>query len=636
MYNDFFQNIVFTGLFCMIGIWLSVYIPVKWTSWFWGVVFGLCTVITMKKAIVVSGGMLYDFRHVILPLGGFVGGGPAILLSSIIAGVYRLSQGGIGAVGGTMAVLTYAGAGYLLKVSYSKKNNSPFTWFFVGLLLAALQLILVFIYPPWGGVDKLFIFNHLWLPSMTLTPVVTTLLFCFFLKTKTLKLESPLMRSLLQESTMNLIVFNADNETLFSSNSFLTAAPLRKVYDDPGQLLKTQKRAEGSMISLGEGLTYSVRHCPLALPNNEVVYIALLRDESLFIQQQEQLRISNERFSHIFEASPAGIMISRKKDNVIIDMNQSFTQIMGYGREEAIGSRVTELFFWHKFSDAAVLENLFRTGLCKKIDFKARKQDGQIIDLLGSLKVIKIDDEEYILTVFDDITEKKQAEREIARLDRLKLIGQMAAGIGHEVRNPLTTVKGFLQLLSGKPKYKEEINHFNLMISELDRANEIITKFLTLAGSTSDSQQLCNLNQIIENLFPLLQADAFKNDCKLDVQMDPIPDLYLDKNEIHQMLLNLVRNGFEAMQTGGFVTIKTFDHSEEVVLAIGDEGGGIDVNILEKLGMPFLTTKREGTGLGLATCFSIAKRHSARIEVETSPKGTTFYLRFLKSYKNSA
>ncbi|MDQ7093805.1 ATP-binding protein [Desulfosporosinus sp. PR] len=226
-----------------------------------------------------------------------------------------------------------------------------------------------------------------------------------------------------------------------------------------------------------------------------------------------------------------------------------------------------------------------------------------------------------------EIFERKRAEEEIIRLDRLNLVGEMAASISHEVRNPMTTVKGFLQLLKDKqdPKGKE---YFDLMIEELDRANSILSEFLSISKNKATMYEWCNINDIVISTLPLIHAEALNNDKFLTVELSKVPDLQLDIQEIRQLLLNLVRNGFEAMPKGGQLKIRTFSSDTEVTLGISDEGDGIEQSILEKLGTPFFTTKEQGTGLGLAVCYGIASRHNGRISVETSPKGTTFYVYF--------
>lgn len=228
----------------------------------------------------------------------------------------------------------------------------------------------------------------------------------------------------------------------------------------------------------------------------------------------------------------------------------------------------------------------------------------------------------------EEINRREHLEKEIARLDRLNLVGEMAAGFGHEIRNPMTVVRGFLQLLEDKKGCAQYKEHFVLMIEELDRANSIITEFLSLAKNKAIDLKAGSLNAVIHALLPLIHADGIQSDKQVQVELQEIPDLFFDEKEIRQLILNLARNGFEAMLPGGILFIKTFENGEGVVLAVQDQGKGIAPDAIEKLGTPFFTTKDEGTGLGLAVCYSIAARHNASIEVKTSPSGTTFLVRF--------
>ena len=225
---------------------------------------------------------------------------------------------------------------------------------------------------------------------------------------------------------------------------------------------------------------------------------------------------------------------------------------------------------------------------------------------------------------------KKQTEVEVARLDRLHLIGQMAAAIAHEIRNPLTTVKGYLQFFSRKPIFAPFQSEFDLMLDELGRSNHIITEFLSLSHEKAMNMEPYNLNQLIKTFQPLIESDALFHGISLQMDLGNIPDLFLDKKEIKQLILNLTRNGFEAMENGGCLSIKSSITSNYVVLTIIDQGTGITPELVAKLGTPFFTTKDTGTGLGLAVCYSIAHRHNAKIDFTTSKNGTTFSIYFPK------
>jgi len=219
-------------------------------------------------------------------------------------------------------------------------------------------------------------------------------------------------------------------------------------------------------------------------------------------------------------------------------------------------------------------------------------------------------------------------EKEMARLDRLNLIGQMAGGIAREIRNPMTSVRGYLQYLSEKKELKKYFDRFEIMIGELDRANSIITEYLTLARSKAYDAKTGNLNEIIKSLISLIEIDAIKDDKNVNLELEEIPDINLEENDIKQLILNLTRNGLKAMDRGGYLTIRTFTDGQGVVLAVKDQGKGIQPEHMDKLYVPFFTTKDYGTGLGLAVCYKIAARHNAKIDLETSPDGTTFFVAF--------
>lgn len=223
---------------------------------------------------------------------------------------------------------------------------------------------------------------------------------------------------------------------------------------------------------------------------------------------------------------------------------------------------------------------------------------------------------------------REQAEN-MARLDRLNVIGEMAASIGHEVRNPMTTVRGFLQFMASKPEFHDSKEHFALMIDELDRANSIITEFLSLAKNKTMNFRAADLNNVITEVGPLLQADAIRYKCQLQMDLVAVPSVRFDESSIRQLILNMVRNAIESMPLGGTVEISTAAQDDKVLLRIRDHGVGIPAEMLEKLGTPFFTTKESGIGLGLAVCYRIIQRHEATIEVESEiGKGTTFVIAF--------
>lgn len=349
------------------------------------------------------------------------------------------------------------------------------------------------------------------------------------------------------------------------------------------------------------------------------------------MQDEEALRISEANYRAIFDAVNDAILVYDMETGLLTDVNRKAYGMYGYTPEqfqalgEAARNRNISLYtsediqYWLKKA---------AEGESPLFECRAKDKDGRFFWVEVNMNRAAIRGRDCIIATVRDITNRRQIEKEMARLDRMNLVGEMAAVIGHEIRNPMTTVRGFLQLLLGKEGCKPYEDFFNLMIEELDRANEIISEYLSLAKDRPVDLRLQNLNCILKALTPLIEADATVKDKYVKFQMGEIPDLFLDDKEIRQLVLNLVCNGLESMASGGELLISTYKNGDEVILSVKDQGKGIDSSILDKIGHPFFTTKEQGTGLGLAVCYSIAARHNAFINVVTGPGGSTFNVVF--------
>lgn len=339
----------------------------------------------------------------------------------------------------------------------------------------------------------------------------------------------------------------------------------------------------------------------------------------------------DELFLKAFTSNPCPMAISELNNGKYIEVNDALLSTLGYLREDVVGKTSQELgIFFDISSRRKAIQIMNSQGFLRNLETRIRCKNSNIINGVFNAEFITIQDKTYLLTVMNDITAKKQLDQEVLRLDKLNLIGQLSAGITHEVRNPLTTVRGFLQFLIKKPEYAHHSSYFDLMISELDRANSIISDFLSITKSTPLNSKyiLQDLRTLLERIKPLIETDALEKHNQLLYYIADTPRIVINEMEIRQLMLNLVRNGFDAMPSGGTLTIKTFVQDNHVVLVVNDQGKGIDKTIFDKLGTPFLTTKDNGTGLGLAVCYEIAHRHNAKIKINTSSQGTTFEVHF--------
>ncbi|KHF38956.1 histidine kinase [Halalkalibacter okhensis] len=355
----------------------------------------------------------------------------------------------------------------------------------------------------------------------------------------------------------------------------------------------------------------------------------LLANEKLKNEVVERKKIaahllaSQERFRKMFESSPSLIAIYSLEDKTFIDVNERWVDYTGYSYEELNTINLRLLYCIEEMNIDCL--DLRTSNRNQKISYKTK--NGQVRSGLLSTELITLHSKPCALIVVTDITDRVLLENEMARLDRLNLIGEMAAGIAHEIRNPMTTVHGFLQVAkSSREHLKIEI--VDLMLDELNRANSIITEFLNLAKNKVSDKRSQSLNKIIKSLFPLIQAEALRSSKEAVLDTRDCPDIYLDEKEIRQIILNIALNGLDAMTSGGVLVIRTYTENKEVVLEIQDEGEGISPEIIEKIGTPFFTTKEDGTGLGLAICYSVAERHQAEIDITTGKTGTIFSIRF--------
>jgi signal transduction histidine kinase len=223
--------------------------------------------------------------------------------------------------------------------------------------------------------------------------------------------------------------------------------------------------------------------------------------------------------------------------------------------------------------------------------------------------------------------ERLHQNERMFRAEQLATMGQFAAGIAHELRNPLTTIRSTVQYLGNEfdPDSQEQALAQGVL-DEVDRLNEIVENLLTLARPTGSDPKALDVSQEIRTYLHFVEAQAKKKGIRIDIAIEQdLPRLYCDGGELRQLLLNLVVNAMEAMPDGGQLRVRAGQGTLPgmVLLEVEDQGCGIAPEHKDEIFKPFYTTKASGTGLGLAICHTIARRHHGLIWVEEAPSGGT-------------
>ncbi|MFC4557230.1 ATP-binding protein [Virgibacillus kekensis] len=307
----------------------------------------------------------------------------------------------------------------------------------------------------------------------------------------------------------------------------------------------------------------------------------------------------------------------------IVYISKSIEVMLGYKQEELLGMQ------WYKIisrDDIAYIENSFDSQKYESQTFNLNLQNIHGKNVWTENIVSKIRDEDdnvYYIAAVKDITDRKEAEEMMIRSEKMSVAGQLAAGIAHEIRNPLTSLKGFLQLLQAGVNRKEE--YYKIMIDEIEKMENITSELLFISKPLTDNKESENVQELIEDVVTLFKPQAKLKNINLIWEKSGEQKIFCDRSQIKQVLINIIKNAIEAMNDTGDLKINVLTSEYNVLIDIIDEGPGIPEEVIHKLGEPFFTTKESGTGLGLMITTQILERHSGKLEIlQNEEKGSTF------------
>jgi PAS domain S-box-containing protein len=359
-------------------------------------------------------------------------------------------------------------------------------------------------------------------------------------------------------------------------------------------------------------------------------YIAIRTDITTRNKTKEQLKDALKDMSDFkFALDQSAIVAFTDEKGIITSVNDNFCEISKYSREELIGedhrilnSRTHSKEFFKE------LWKTIGTGHVWKGEIQNRAKDGSTywVDTTIVPFINEAGKPYQYIAIRNDITERKRTEEIIHRQDKLAAVGQLAAGVAHEIRNPLTSMRGYTEFLSLDETDPQRKEFLDIILDEIERVNNIVEEFMVLAKPKAIELEEKNIIPVIKNVASLLEFEARKKNVRLHLEcQEEIIQVECDENRLKQVFLNFIKNGIEAMPNGGDLIVRTSVNNQSVQISIQDTGVGISEEKLKKLGEPFYTTKKNGNGLGLMVSFKIIESHNGQVYVESElNKGTTF------------
>lgn len=371
--------------------------------------------------------------------------------------------------------------------------------------------------------------------------------------------------------------------------------------------------------------------------------INLLYDQfNYMINQLKDQERTHKKSTLILETTVNGVLAFDKKSMRLTTFNKTCETLFGISKDDALGKTIIELrennYKFEAFvQNSKLVERVAGIPSSANFECECSTDDEVIYFSLNMTELPKHHDqnETEILAIYIDLSDKKMMEREMVRTEKLKVIGELSASFAHEIRNPLTTIRGFIQLMDVSENGTDfEKRYYKIILQEIDRINGIVGDLMDMAKPNGDNQYMfTNLNKIIEDITLLYDGQGSLNNIEIIKELDKaVPPFFTYGSKLKQVFINIIKNAFEAMPDGGTLSIETQFLEKECAVEIlfTDTGIGMDTNTLSAIGKPFFTTKSTGSGLGIPMCYMIIEDLGGSITVNSKlGEGTIFRVKLI-------
>lgn len=329
---------------------------------------------------------------------------------------------------------------------------------------------------------------------------------------------------------------------------------------------------------------------------------------------------------NVVENMPIGLLAIDEYGK-IVSFNHTAELVLKLISREVLGKKAGEIL--PREIDALTAQLKAEKKVIEK-EIDCPLKDGKSIPMDVSVSLLEGDNGTFLghIILFRDLTEIQELKREIERSQRLASLGKLAAGIAHEIRNPLSSIKGFATFFNERfkdmPEYQSTAK---IMIQEVDRLNRVITQLLEFARPLEVIKKPVSIRPLIQLSLKIIEREAQSKNIRITTKFSPeINEVHIDQDRFNQVLLNLYLNAVEAMEDGGVlsVALSREDDTQKVRITVSDTGAGIKKEDMVHIFDPYFTTKQSGTGLGLAIVHKIIESHKGEVKIESEfGKGTT-------------
>ncbi|WP_227937465.1 PAS domain-containing sensor histidine kinase [Alkalihalobacillus deserti] len=338
------------------------------------------------------------------------------------------------------------------------------------------------------------------------------------------------------------------------------------------------------------------------------------RDITEQVIAEEQLEQKKQKYKSLIQYNPELVYILNAKGEVL-ELNPKFEVLTGYDPNDFIGKSIVSIISEKDKKEVknAYLEILHKRRSIKNKEIEIIRKDGDK-RILRCTAVPTVIENKVVGAIgyAHDITKETETEERLRKTEKLSVVGELAASVAHEIRNPLTSIKGFIQFMQSNDD--KNGSYYKIMLDELERINQISSELLALGKPREIQFESCDINEIFTSVMWLLESQANLYSVEIDYISDKnLPLIDCEPNQLKQLFINIIKNSIEANSKKITVQIGT-NEANQLQITIQDDGTGIDNERIERLGEPFYSSKEKGTGLGLTVSYKIIQSHRGHIQ----------------------